>query len=136
MVVPGVSRRGHTVKVQRSSRTRAMAICAVAVVSSLTLAACGSDENAGAGSGGTDTAATDIECGGDGQLLGNGSSAQKNAIDQWVKDFQAACSGTTINYKAEGSGAGIQNFLQGKVAFAGSDAALKPEEVTESKKVC
>lgn len=114
-----------------------MAIGALAVVSSLTLAACGSDENTSdSGSKETNAAASDIECGGEGQLLGNGSSAQKNAVDQWVKDFQAACEGTTINYKAEGSGAGIQNFLQGKVAFAGSDAALKPEEVTESKKIC
>lgn len=123
-------------KVQRSSRTGAMAFGALAVVSSLTLAACGSDNNTSGPGADTSAATSDIDCGGKGQLLGNGSSAQKNAIDQWVKDFQAACPDTTINYKAEGSGAGIQTFLQGKVAFAGSDAALKPEEVAESKKVC
>lgn len=124
-------------KLQRSSRTQALAVGALAIVSSLTLAGCGSDDNsASSDTKDTKAAASKIDCGGKGQLLGNGSSAQKNAVDQWTKDFQAACSGTTINYKAEGSGAGIQNFLQGKVAFAGSDAALKPEEVTESKKVC
>jgi phosphate transport system substrate-binding protein len=125
------------VKLQRSGR-KALALGAVAVVSSLTHAAGGSDDNSGKGdsSSAPTTKASDIKCGDKGQLLGAGSTAQKNAIDQWVKDYQAACAGTTINYQPNGSGAGIQNFVQGKVAFAGSDAALKPEEVTASKKVC
>jgi phosphate transport system substrate-binding protein len=130
------------VKLQRSGRSKVLALSAVAVVSSLTLAACGSDDNSGGDSSkkvtssSAPSSASNIQCGDKGQLLGAGSTAQKNAMDQWVKDFQAACSGTTINYQANGSGAGIQNFVQGKAAFAGSDAALKPEEVTQSKKVC
>jgi phosphate transport system substrate-binding protein len=129
------------VKLQRSGRSKVLALSAVAVVSSLTLAACGSDDNSGSdkdtkSSSAPTSASSGIQCGDKGQLLGAGSTAQKNAMDQWVKDFQAACSGTTINYQANGSGAGIQNFVQGKAAFAGSDAALKPEEVTQSKKVC
>ncbi|MGO4425351.1 hypothetical protein AB4Z54_43365, partial [Streptomyces sp. MCAF7] len=39
----------------------------------------------------------------------------------------AACKDVKLNYKATGSGAGIQEWLQGKTAFAGSDSALKPE---------
>jgi phosphate transport system substrate-binding protein len=131
------------VKLQRSGRASVLALSAVAVVSSLTLAACGSDDNSSDSKGSSTPSSSsaaastsNIKCGTDGQLLGAGSTAQKNAMDQWVKDYQAACSGTTINYQANGSGAGIQNFVQGKAAFAGSDAALKPDEVTQSKKVC
>nr|WP_240929658.1 phosphate ABC transporter substrate-binding protein PstS [Streptomyces coryli] len=104
----------------------------------LVLSACGSDNNTGSGAGGAqEDGASDIKCDdAKGQLLASGSSAQKNAVDQWVKDYTAACSGVTVNYKATGSGAGIQEFLQGKTGFAGSDSALKPDEVTQSKKVC
>lgn len=101
----------------------------------LVLGACGSDDNTGHGAPpAPDTG--DIDCAGSGELLASGSSAQKNAIDQWVNAYQSACPEVTVNYKATGSGAGIQEFLQGKTGFAGSDSALKPEEVQQSKKVC
>ena len=137
-------RKGHQVKLQRNGRTKALAIGAVAVVSSLTLAACGSDNN-NASSSNTSAAATTAATGassaaasdcGSGQLLGAGSTAQANAVTQWVKDFQAKCPGVTINYNANGSGAGITSFQSGKVAFAGSDAALKPADVTAAASAC
>ncbi|WP_055586185.1 phosphate ABC transporter substrate-binding protein PstS [Peterkaempfera griseoplana] len=131
-------------KLQRNGRSKALAIGALAVVSSLSLAACGSDDNnktsssaapsVSSSAGGSTSAAAD--CGKGGQLLGAGSTAQANAIEVWKAAFQAQCSGTVINYNGNGSGAGVANFNQGKVAFAGSDAALKPEEVTASKTVC
>ena len=132
-------------KLQRNSRFRALAIGAVAVAGSLTLAACGSDDN---GSSGTPTntasasgasssaAAGGIACAGKGQLLGAGSTAQKNAIDVWSRNFTQSCPDVTVNYSGGGSGAGRTSFLAGKVTFAGSDAALKPEEITQSKSVC
>jgi phosphate transport system substrate-binding protein len=126
------------VKLQRKNRLRALSLGAVAVTGALTLTACGSDDTS---SGGGNSSSTKPEAGSikcddaKGQLLADGSSAQKNAIDAWVKQFTAAC-GVQINYKGGGSGAGITAFNQGQVAFAGSDSALKPEEVTESKKVC
>ncbi|MEU8717862.1 phosphate ABC transporter substrate-binding protein PstS [Streptomyces sp. NPDC048663] len=127
-------------KLQRKNRLRALSLGAVAVTGALTLSACGSDDNGG-GSGSSSTAsasanASSIKCDdAKGQLLADGSSAQKNAIDAWVKAFSQAC-GVQINYKGSGSGAGVTAFTQGQVAFAGSDSALKPEEVTASKKVC
>jgi phosphate transport system substrate-binding protein len=130
------------VKLQRNGRTKALAIGAVAVVSSLTLAACGSDNNTPAASSttssaaaGTSASAASADCG-SGQLLGAGSTAQANAVTQWVKDFQAKCPGVTVNYNANGSGAGITSFESGKVAFAGSDAALKPEDIAATKSAC
>ncbi|MDN0194307.1 phosphate ABC transporter substrate-binding protein PstS [Streptomyces sp. S.PNR 29] len=125
-------------KLQRMNR-RALALGALAVSGALALTACGSDDTGG-GSGNASSgtqAAGNIKCDdAKGQLLADGSSAQKNAIDAWVKQFTAACSGVQINYKGGGSGAGVTAFTQGQVAFAGSDSALKPEEVTASKSVC
>ncbi|MFI9721258.1 phosphate ABC transporter substrate-binding protein PstS [Streptomyces sp. NPDC052396] len=124
-------------KLQRKNRLRAVALGAIAVSSALVLTACGSDNNSDNGSGGNGStkAAGKIKCEGKGQLLASGSSAQKNAMDLWVKNFTQACPDIQINYKATGSGAGIQEFLSGKTAFAGSDSPLKPEEVTKSKDV-
>jgi phosphate transport system substrate-binding protein len=126
------------VKLQRNGRTKALAIGAVAVVSTLTLAACGSDNNntpaaSSAPSGATSGSASAADCG-SGQLMGAGSTAQQNAMTQWVKDFQTKCPGVTINYNGNGSGAGITSFESGKVAFAGSDAALKPADVASTSK--
>lgn len=126
-------------KLQRKNGLRATALGALAISGALVLTACGSDDNAGGtgGSGEKTNAASNVKCeGAKGQLLSAGSTAQKNAMDLWVKNFQAACSGVEINYQAIGSGGGITKFNQGQVAFAGSDSALKPEEVTESKKIC
>ncbi|MFJ6848955.1 phosphate ABC transporter substrate-binding protein PstS [Streptomyces sp. NPDC091271] len=125
-------------KLQRKNRLRATALGALAVSGALVLTACGSDDNTGADAGGkTSAAASNIKCdGADGQLRASGSSAQKNAMDLWVKNYMAACSGVEINYSSSSSGEGIVAFNQGTVGFAGSDSALKPEEVAESKKIC
>ncbi|MGW0879676.1 phosphate ABC transporter substrate-binding protein PstS [Streptomyces sp. NPDC002671] len=124
---------------QRKNRLRALSLGAVAVTGALALTACGSDDNGNNNSGGKSAAPTNassIKCdNAKGQLLADGSSAQKNAIDAWVQQFTAACK-VQINYKGGGSGAGVTAFTQGQVAFAGSDSALKPEEVAASKKIC
>jgi len=134
------------VKLQRKSGLRALTVGAVAVTGALVLTACGSDNNGGSspstsaagntsGSSTGGTTASGISCQ-KGQVLASGSSAQQNAIEAWVKNYQQACSGSTINYKASSSGEGIVDFNQGTDAFAGSDSPLKPEEVAASKKVC
>ncbi len=128
------------VKLSRKNGLRASAIGALVVSGALVLSACGSDDNTEptkAGGEKTSAAASNIKCDdAKGQLLAAGSSAQKNAMDLWVKNFQAACEGVEVNYQAIGSGGGITKFNQGQVAFAGSDSALKDEEVAESKKIC
>ncbi|WP_327355134.1 phosphate ABC transporter substrate-binding protein PstS [Streptomyces sp. NBC_01304] len=124
-------------KLQRKNRLRALSLGAVAVSGALALTACGSDDTGNTTGGGKETAAKNIKCeDAKGQLLAIGSSAQKNAIDAWNKQFAAACQDVQLQYKPEGSGAGITAFLQGQVGFAGSDSALKPEEIEQSKKVC
>lgn len=108
-------------KLQRKNRLRALSLGAIAVSGALALTACGSDDtsaNGGSSSGPTAKAGS-IKCGdAKGQLLANGSSAQANAIQAWVKAYTAECKGVQINYKPEGSGAGVTAFTQGQVAFA------------------
>ncbi|MEV6729908.1 MULTISPECIES: phosphate ABC transporter substrate-binding protein PstS [unclassified Streptomyces] len=128
-------------KLQRKNMLRASALGALVVSGALVLTACGSDDNTkdgGAASGKPSAAAAgDIKCDdAKGKLLASGSSAQKNAVDLWVKAYMASCSGVEVNYKSSSSGEGIVAFNQGTVGFAGSDSALKPEQVEESKKIC
>ncbi|KRE54720.1 phosphate ABC transporter substrate-binding protein PstS [Phycicoccus sp. Soil748] len=103
-------------------------LASVAVVGSIALTACGSDNNNGsdaAGGGSSSSSSSDCPTG---TLNAEGSSAQKNAIDEAISAFQDTCSGATVNYNPTGSGAGIKQFLAGQVDFAGSDSALKTTE--------
>ena len=93
----------------------------LALTATLALSACGSD-NAPSAAG--SASATKIDCA-TGSLTAQGSSAQANAMDEWIKAYQSACTSATINYQATGSGAGVTAFLGGTADFAGSDSALK-----------
>jgi phosphate transport system substrate-binding protein len=112
------------VKIQ--SRRRIASVTGVALVGTLALAGCGSNNNATAPSSGSPSAGASAttDCA-TGTLGGEGSTAQKNAIDQAITDYQTTCSGATINYNGTGSGAGVKQFTAGQVTFAGSDSALK-----------
>ncbi|WP_330331696.1 phosphate ABC transporter substrate-binding protein PstS [Streptomyces sp. NBC_00536] len=129
-------------KLQRNNRLRASVLGALVVSGALVLTACGSDNNTtkdnGSGTAKPSAPAPgDVKCDdAKGQLLASGSSAQKNAVDLWVKNYMAACSGVEVNYKSISSGEGIVAFNQGTVGFAGSDSPLKPAQVEDSKKVC
>jgi phosphate transport system substrate-binding protein len=129
------------VKLQRNGRTKALAIGALAVVSSLTLAACGSDNNNSSGSSttaassGTSATAAAANCG-SGNLLGAGSTAQANAMQIWIRDFQQQCGAVTVNYQGTGSTAGRTTFLEGKTQFAGSDSAMKAADIAKSGSAC
>jgi phosphate transport system substrate-binding protein len=115
------------VKVRQFARLASVA--GVVLVSSLTLAACGSDNNAAGGSSaaptaGKTTAAAAVDCGTGGKINAEGSSAQKNAIEQAIASFATVCPDITVNYNPTGSGAGITQFNAAQVDFAGSDSAL------------
>ena len=121
--------------------SRALTAGAVALTGALALSACGSDNNTGgpsgsggaAATGGSSAAAADCFSG---TLSGEGSTAQKNAIEAAIKAYQNSCSDATINYNATGSGAGIKQFTGKQVDVAGSDSALKPDEATAAKTSC
>jgi len=119
--------------------TRSTRLLAVAAIGALTLglAACGSDNEPDASpTGSTGSATTPASTQISGQFRGAGSSAQKAAIAAWTAQFQGENPGATVNYDAVGSGAGREQFLAGGVPWAGSDAALKDEEIASSTTVC
>jgi phosphate transport system substrate-binding protein len=49
----------------------------------------------------------------------------------WFKDFSKQNKGVTVDYQAKGSGAGIEDFTNRTVDFAGSDAAMTDEEIAK-----
>lgn len=65
-----------------------------------------------------------------------GSTAQANAISQWVKDYQTACGGATINYSSNGSGAGFTSFTNKQATVAGSDYALSSTQQPTANARC
>jgi phosphate transport system substrate-binding protein len=128
------------------SRRRLASVTGAALVGTLALAGCGSNNNASTSpstSGGAANVAAKADCA-TGTLSGEGSSAQKNAIEQAITDYQTACPGATINYNPTGSGAGVKQFIAGQVDFGGSDSALsdKPKagatniEQADADKAC
>ncbi|MDX5318660.1 MAG: phosphate ABC transporter substrate-binding protein PstS [Actinomycetes bacterium] len=98
-------------------RTRAAVIAsALAVV----LSACGRDAVVL-----EDGASSDLR----GDIAGSGSSAQEKAQNAWVAEFSIRNTGVIVSYDPTGSGAGREQFITGTVDFAGTDAALKPDEI-------
>ncbi|MGC9670113.1 phosphate ABC transporter substrate-binding protein PstS [Planosporangium sp. 12N6] len=112
-------------------------ILAAVAAATLALAACGSDNTSKDASGDASSAAKPaIDCK-TGKLTAQGSTAQKNAMDVWVKEYSQSCTGAEINYQGTGSGAGITAFTGNTADFAGSDSALKAgDEQTKADARC
>ena len=121
---------GQTVK-----RVNNRSLASIALVGALavTLAGCGSD--ATTSSNGSTTAAEDgAEL--SGSLAGAGASSQEKAMEGWMATFGSVAPGVTVSYEAVGSGGGREQFLAGGVQFAGSDAALKDDELEAAVERC
>ena len=108
-------------------------VAGIALTASVALAACGSDNTDSPAAGGASAASANCASG---DLTAQGSSAQKNAMDEWIKAYQGQCSGAKIGYEGTGSGAGIQAFIAGTADFSGSDSALKEEEQPQADAKC
>nr|WP_246398429.1 phosphate ABC transporter substrate-binding protein PstS [Mycobacterium vicinigordonae] len=95
------------------------------------------DGNHGAGNTAA-TAATSARagCGGKASLKASGSTAQENAITRFTRAFEHDCPGQTVDYTANGSGAGISEFLGGQTDFAGSDSPLSKDEYGAAQRRC
>ena len=65
------------------------------------------------------------------KLIGSGASFPFPIYSSWFKDFSKQNKGVTVDYQAKGSGAGIQDFINHTVDFAGSDAAMTDEEIAK-----
>ncbi|HEY3633358.1 MAG TPA: phosphate ABC transporter substrate-binding protein PstS [Jatrophihabitantaceae bacterium] len=132
--------RDPNVKLYRSG------VAAALLAGAIALTACSSDKKdtattpPPAGDGGSTSNSSSSAPGGacvSGSLKAEGSTAQTNAIQQWIKDYKSKC-GADIAYNATGSGAGVKQFNGNQVDFAGSDSALNPTkgEVAAAAKRC
>jgi phosphate transport system substrate-binding protein len=107
---------------------RRAAALSLLVVSILVLSACGSKGSASAPSSASTSPSVPVDCGGKKKLVASGSTAQENAIEQFVYAYIRACSGSTLDYKANGSGAGVEQFVNNETDLAGSDKPLDPDK--------
>ncbi len=112
---------------KRTTSRRIAAPVAAAAALGLTLSACSaSNEDP---EGGSDSSLS-------GELVGAGASSQEAAMAGWSAGFQSANPDVTVNYDPSGSGAGREQFIDGGVDFAGSDAYLEGEELTGAEDRC
>ncbi|MDT7733884.1 MAG: phosphate transport system substrate-binding protein, partial [Mycobacterium sp.] len=74
-----------------------------------------------------------VDCGGKKKLLASGSTAQTNAIEQFVYAYIRACPGFTLDYNANGSGAGVEQFVSNVTDLGGSDKPLDPAKGEPNK---
>ncbi|MER7015060.1 phosphate ABC transporter substrate-binding protein PstS [Saccharopolyspora sp. NPDC000359] len=116
---------------------RHSAAFAVLAAGALVLAGCGTDQNTPQGGGNPALDALQLECGTK-PVSGEGSSAQKNAVDVFARDYGLKCPGQNVNYTKSGSGKGVAAFTAGQVDFGGSDSPLNEEkgEVAKAAERC
>ncbi len=57
-------------------------------------------------------------------------------MTRFVKAFEQACPGQTLNYTANGSGAGIREFNGNQTDFGGSDSPLSKDESAAAQQRC
>jgi phosphate transport system substrate-binding protein len=109
-----------------------------AAIAALTLSACGSDNNAGGSesTGGNGTSSASADCGGKNSITAEGATSQQNAIALFNQVWGQVCSGKNLSYNPTGSGAGREQFIAGNVDFAGSDSALKEEQIAAAAERC
>ncbi|WP_442932977.1 phosphate ABC transporter substrate-binding protein PstS [Mycobacterium kyogaense] len=113
----------------------------VAAVAAITLAGCGSDNNApSAGSGSSSavsgSSSAPADCGGKNSLTAEGSTAQQNAVALFNQVWGQKCQGKNLSYNPTGSGAGREQFIAKTVDFAGSDSALSGDQVAAAAQRC
>lgn len=111
------------------------ALSAVAI-GALALSACGTDNNTDIEAPAYDPSAARVACGGTKLLNASGSTAQANAMARFVNVFEQVCPTQTLNYTANGSGAGITQFLGKQTDFAGSDVPLNTSEYAKAQQRC
>ena len=80
--------------------------------------------------------AVKVACSGKQTLKASGSTAQANAMTQFIIAYQKACPGSDLTYTSNGSGAGVSEFLSGQTDFGGSDSPLAGDEYSKAKQRC
>jgi phosphate transport system substrate-binding protein len=110
-------------------------LIAAVIAGALALSACGSDNTTSGGGGASPSGGASADCA-SGTLSWDGSSAQKTAVTEWIKQYQTKCPDASINYQGQGSGAGRTAFYGGKIPLAGSDSSIKDEDRSKADARC
>lgn len=108
----------------------------IAAIAALTLAGCGSDNNAPTVTGTQTGAASAADCGGKNNVTAEGSTAQQNAVAVFNQVWGQACPGKNLSYNPTGSGAGREQFIAANVDFAGSDSPLSDAQIAAAAQRC
>lgn len=116
--------------------TRRIGAVALSLAASLAVAACGSSSSSSSSAGGSTGAASSSSStssggGAGGTINGAGSTLAAPIYQQWGSSLKGQ--GLTVNFNPVGSGAGIASLQAATVDFAGSDPALKPEDISKAK---
>jgi phosphate transport system substrate-binding protein len=109
------------------------AALSIVTAGAVILSACGGNNSA---TGGSAAPPVKVTCGGQPTLKASGSTAQENAMTRFVKVFEQACPGQSVNYTPNGSGAGISEFMGGQTDFGGSDSPLNRGEYANATQRC
>ncbi|MGA4668839.1 phosphate ABC transporter substrate-binding protein PstS [Propionibacteriaceae bacterium Y1923] len=123
-------------------------IAALVAVGALTFTACGGTTETGSTTANTTTTAAsesapeetglELTCPA-GTVNGGGASSQDIAMQALTQSYNTACNSGQVIYTKSGSGAGIKDFYNSQLQFAGSDSALKTsansDGVVEAEKV-
>jgi phosphate transport system substrate-binding protein len=104
--------------------TRSGAALSLLVVGALVLSGCGGNNT----SPGSNANSASVQCGGKKKLKASGATAQENAMEQFVYAYVHACPGYTVDYNANGSGAGVKDFISNLTDLAGSGDPLNPSK--------
>ncbi len=115
---------------------RFRAALSVLATGALMLSACGNNNTTSQGGATSGSSSANVSCGGTATLKASGSTAQANAMARFVNALEQACSGQTLNYTANGSGAGINEFVGKQTDFGGSDVPLSANEHSKAQQRC
>jgi phosphate transport system substrate-binding protein len=116
---------------RHGSRARLAAV-GIAAGGALLLAGCGAANEAAPPAAGGAPAAGDVS----GTIAGAGATSQQAGMEAWIAAFTSVAPDATVSYDPTGSGAGRTQFTAGAAQFAGSDAALKDDELAKAAQVC
>ncbi|HZA09475.1 phosphate ABC transporter substrate-binding protein PstS [Mycobacterium sp.] len=112
---------------------RCVAAVSMMAAGVLVLSACGGDHR---GASTASAASVKVDCGGKQSLRASGSTAQANAMTRFVDAYQRACPGQTVTYTANGSGAGVNEFINNRTAFGGTDSPMTPDQQAKAGQRC
>ncbi|OBG37238.1 phosphate ABC transporter substrate-binding protein PstS [Mycolicibacter heraklionensis] len=112
------------------------AVPSLLAVGAALLSGCGGGHDATAPSHAAPAPSSGVDCGGRANLTASGSTAQSNAMTRFVASFSQACPGQSLTYHANGSGAGIDEFMAAQTDFGGSDSPLSKGEYDRAQQRC